>query len=101
MQRGCNLNRTKLKEHPRGGKTREGRKYARERKHARGENRRKESSVLLFLSRACRQSRATCYPALHVLSSQLSVSVMCIHVAEKTVSSFKLRRIESLILSTI
>ena len=56
-----------------------------------------------YFSRECHQSRAACYPALRVLSSKLSVSVMRVDVAQKTagVSSFKLRRIASLIWSTI
>ena len=39
-----------------------------------------------------------CYPALHVLSSQLSLSVTRVHLAEKTagVWSLKLPRIASL-----
>ena len=55
-----------------------------------------------YFSRACHQSRATCYPALRVLSSKLSVSVMRVDVAQKTAgaSSFKLRRIASLMWST-
>ena len=58
-------------------------------KDARAENTRGQkkeetnSSLLLYLS--CVSSvRAACYPALHVLSSQLSVSVMRFHVAQKT-----------------
>ena len=73
-------------------------------KHARGENtqgekREERNSLSSYFSRACHQSRAACYPVLRVLSSELSVSVMRIHVAQKTadVSNFKLRRIASLI----
>ena len=60
-------------EHPRCDKTREGRK------HAKGENTRGEKAregrkieernpLSSYFSRACHQSRATCYPALRVLS---------------------------------
>ena len=51
IQRGCNLNRKKLTEHPRCDKTREGRK------HARGEKWTEESSLFLFLSRVSSVSR--------------------------------------------
>ena len=83
-------------------KTREGRKYARE-KNLRGEKIEEGKPLFSYFSRAYHQSSATCYPALRVLSSQLSVSVMRIHVPQKTagVSSFKLRRIPSLTWSTI
>ena len=83
-----------LAEHRRCDKTREGRK------HTRGEKRLGDSSLLLFLDLSRVSSvGAARYPALHVLSTQLSVSVTCIPVAQKTVGfpSFKLRRIASLI----
>ena len=77
-------------------------------KHARGENTRGEKREEMnppssLFSRVCHQSRAACYPALRVLSSQLSVSAKSIHVAQKSagVSRFKLRRIANLIWSTI
>ena len=92
MQRGCNLNRKKLTNHPRYDKTHERRKHARK-KNIRGEKIEEGNPLFSYFSRASHQSRAACYSALHVLSSQLSVSAMRIHVTQKTagVSSFKLR----------
>ena len=67
--------------------------------NTRGEKREERNPLTSYFSRTCHQSRGACYPALGVLSSHLSVSFMRIHVAQKTtgVSSYKLRRIASLI----
>ena len=88
-----------LAEHPRCDKTRERRKHARG-ENTLGEKREEKNPLSSCFARAC---HSPSYPALRVLSSQLSVSVMRIHVAQNSasISSFKFRRIASLIWSTI